>query len=317
MRRKSVINHFDQLCVNAAGKPKEFWNSLRPLMHSKRCVPSEYITLKENNKIIKDQNQVAEILNSYFKNVTESLNIQQHTSFENQPHLSNIPKNWNQDEQFEFNLINHELVKTALQRMKANKATGHDHIPPLALKASIPTITRPLSHLINTIITLRAVPDSWKRGEIVPQHKKDSQLEKENIRPVTVLPAMSKIFGHLIHQQLSVHLEKILYNSMFGYRKYHGCPTALLAFTEQWKEDLDNHNIIGTVAIDLSKAFDCLLHDLIPEKLKFYGVGDQALSLMRSYLSSRHQSEAWYCFLHVGRGIKRSPSRLCLGTDIV
>ena len=201
--------------------------------------------------------------------------------------------------------------------MKANKATGHDHIPPLALKASIPTITRPLSHLINTIITLRAVPDSWKRGEIVPQHKKDSQLEKENIRPVTVLPAMSKIFGHLIHQQLSVHLEKILYNSMFGYRKYHGCPTALLAFTEQWKEDLDNHNIIGTVAIDLSKAFDCLLHDLIPEKLKFYGVGDQALSLMRSYLSSRHQSEAWYCFLHVGRGIKRSPSRLCLGTDIV
>ena len=92
MRRKSVINHFDQLCVNAAGKPKEFWNSLRPLMHSKRCVPSEYITLKENNKIIKDQNQVAEILNSYFKNVTESLNIQQHTSFENQPHLSNISK---------------------------------------------------------------------------------------------------------------------------------------------------------------------------------------------------------------------------------
>ena len=100
---------------------------------------------------------------------------------------------------------------------------------------------------------------------------------------------MSKIFEHLIHQQLSVHLEKILHNSMFGYRKYYGCPTALLALTEQWKEDLDNHNIIGTVAIDLSKAFDCLPHDLILEKLKFYGVGDQAPSLVRSYLSSRHQ----------------------------
>lgn len=96
--------------------------------------------------------------------MTESLDIQQYTSFENQPHLSNIPRNWNQDQQFEFDLINHELVKAALQRMKAKKATGHDHIPPRALKASIPSITRPLSHLINTIITSRAVPDSWKRA---------------------------------------------------------------------------------------------------------------------------------------------------------
>ena len=45
---------------------------------------------------------------------------------------------------------------------------------------------------------------------------------------------------------------------MFGYRKYHGCPTALLAPTEQWKGDLNNHNIMGTIAIVLSKAFDCL-----------------------------------------------------------
>ena len=76
---------------------------------------------------------------------------------------------------------------------------------------------------------------------------------------------------------------------MFGYRKYHGCPTALLSLTEQWKEDLDKHNIIGTIAIDLSKAFDCLSHDFILEKLKFYGLSDLALSLMRSYLSSRCQ----------------------------
>ena len=48
---------------------------------------------------------------------------------------------------------------------------------------------------------------------------------------------------------------------MFGYRKYNGCPTAPLALTEQWKENLDNHNIFGTIAIDLSKAFDCLSYD--------------------------------------------------------
>ena len=76
---------------------------------------------------------------------------------------------------------------------------------------------------------------------------------------------------------------------MFGYRKFHGCPTALLSLTEQWKEDLDKHSIIGKNAIDSSKAFDCLSHGLILEKLKFYGLSDHAVSLMRSYLSSRYQ----------------------------
>ena len=49
---------------------------------------------------------------------------------------------------------------------------------------------------------------------------------------------------------------------------------ALIALTEQWKEHLDNRNIIGTIAIDLSKAFDCVPHDLILEKLKLYGLSD-------------------------------------------
>ena len=44
-----------------------------------------------------------------------------------------------------------------------------------------------------------------------------------------------------------------------------------------------------TIANDLSKAFDCLSQDRILEKLKFYGLSDHALSLMRSYLSSRYQ----------------------------
>ena len=76
IRRKSVIHHFNQLRINSAGRPKEFWNSLRPLMHSKRRPPNGYITLKQNNTIIKDQNLVADTLNSYFRNVVDSLDIQ-------------------------------------------------------------------------------------------------------------------------------------------------------------------------------------------------------------------------------------------------
>ena len=188
MRRKSMTHFFNQLCINRAGKPKEFWNSLRPLMHAKKSLANDFITLMDKNGIIRDQKQVSEVFNDYFTNVVKNLNIQNHTSIQNQSHVKNIPKNWDQEQQFNFMQIDHHAVKSALSRIKPNKAKGHDHIPPRALRESTPSIVEPLTDLLNNIIKGKVVPDSWKRGEIVPFHKKDSQLEKENYRPVIILP---------------------------------------------------------------------------------------------------------------------------------
>ena len=123
---------------------------------------------------------------------------------------------------------------------------------------------------VELLISSKEVPNSWKRGNIVSHFKKDLQLEKVNYRPVIVLSSLSKVFEHILHQQLADRFENISHKYMFGYRRYHGCPTSLLSLTEQSKEDLDKHNVIGTIAIDLRKAFDCLSHDLILEdKLNF------------------------------------------------
>ena len=89
--------------------------------------------------------------------------------------------------------------------------------------------------------------------------------------------------------QMSEYFEKVFHNYMFAYRKYHGCAAALLSLTEQWKEELDKHKIVAVAALDLSKAFDCLPHDLILEKLKFYGMDEKSLSLLNSYLTMRFQ----------------------------
>lgn len=114
-----------------------------------------------------------------------------------------------------------------------------------------------------------------KENEVLIKKGNKQLLEKGNFSDQSqFFLSYVQNFKHLIHQQLTVNLEKIFHNSMFGHRKCHGCLMALHAFTEQWKEDLDNHNIIGTIAIDLSKAFDCVPHDIILEKLKFYGLSD-------------------------------------------
>ena len=79
------------------------------------------------------------------------------------------------------------------------------------------------------------------------------------------------------------HFKGIFHDFMFAYRKFHGCAAALLTLTEHWREELDKRKVIAAVAIDLSKAFDCLPHDLILEKLKFYGMNDNSVSLLQSF----------------------------------
>ena len=85
------------------------------------------------------------------------------------------------------------------------------------------------------------------------------------------------------------YFEPIFHKCMFAYRKFHVCPNALLVLTERCKEELDKHNKIGAVTMDLSKVFDCLPHELILEKLKFYGLDDKSVNLLGSYLSNRKQ----------------------------
>ena len=88
---------------------------------------------------------------------------------------------------------------------------------------------------------------------------------------------------------MTEHFESIFYDYMFAYRKFHVCTAALLTLTEDWRAELYKRKVIGAVAIDLSKAFDCLPLELLLEKLKFYRVRDNSVALLRSYLSCRYQ----------------------------
>lgn len=153
---------------------------------------------------------------------------------------------------FAFKPINHHTVKMVLENIYPNKARGNGMIPPRAVKASLLSIAKPLCDLINIIISRSQVPDTWKHGQITPLHKKNSVLDKKNCRPVTVLPVFGKVFERLTHIQMAELFEPIFHDFVFAYRKFHGCPSALLMLTEQWKKGLDRRTVIAVIAIDLS-----------------------------------------------------------------
>ena len=66
---------------------------------------------------------------------------------------------------------------------------------------------------------------------------------------------------------------------MSGFLRGHSTATVLIKLTDDWRKSLDEKQEVGVVAIDLSKAFDCICHNLLLAKLKAYGLHDTALKL--------------------------------------
>ena len=92
-------------------------------------------------------------------------------------------------------------------------------------------------------------------------------------------------------------MDKFLSKYQCGFRKGYNAQHCLLAMIEKWKKAVDNGNVFGALLTDLSKAFDCLPHDLIIAKLNSYGFNLTALNLIHNYLTKRKQRTKinhWY-----------------------
>ena len=85
------------------------------------------------------------------------------------------------------------------------------------------------------------------------------------------------------------YLNKILSKWQCGFRQGYSTQHCLLIMTEKWRQCLDKGGISGALLTDLSKAFDCLLHDLLIAKLAAYGFDYDSLVFIQSYLSERQQ----------------------------
>ena len=86
------------------------------------------------------------------------------------------------------------------------------------------------------------------------------------------------------------HVNTILSDKISAYRKGYSSQHVLLKLTEEWRKHLDNNQVVGAVLMDLSKAFDCIPHELLIAKLSAYGFDKKTLMFFLSYLKGRKQS---------------------------
>jgi len=225
------------------------------------------IILEEQGRIVNKQNEVADIFNNFFVNVAKHIGSNSRPINDEHPSLQAITKNRQQDKHFTFQPVDEDFINKQFNKINPRKATGHDNISPKLLRLAQPSIIKPVTTLVNLSLTTSTFTDTLKTGQVRPIHKKNSTLEKGHYRPVSILPAPSKVFERSIHSQLSDFFDGVFHPYLSAFRAGYGCQTALLRVIEDWTMALSQNKYVGCILMDLSKAFDCLLHNLLLLKL--------------------------------------------------
>ena len=132
-------------------------------------------------------------------------------------------------------------------------------------------------------------PSDLKLDDVTPVYKSKSKNSKDNYRPLSISSNISKIYERCLYDQIQVFFDSILSKYQCGFRRGYNAQHCLITLSEKWKKSVDNGGAFGALYTDLSKAFDCLSHELLIAKLDTYGFDKNALKLVYSYLSNRKQ----------------------------
>ena len=120
-------------------------------------------------------------------------------------------------------------------------------------------------------------------------YKSKNPFEKSNYRPVSILPLLSKVYERIMFNQLSNHTKYFLSQILCGFRKADSTQRAIFRLLQSWQRELDKSGYVGTILMNLSKAYDCIPHQLLIVKLEAYGLHKNSLNVLADYLSGRKQ----------------------------
>ena len=135
-----------------------------------------------------------------------------------------------------------------------------------------------------------------------------------NAEPVdTVISDFCEIYNLIVFSRISNFFEDVFSQYQCGFCKSYNAQHCLLVMVEKWKKIVDCGGVFGVLLTDLSKALDCIPHDLFIARLEQYRFQTDALSLVYDYLSNRKQrariNETFSCWKDTEYGVPQRYSR--------
>lgn len=191
---------------------------------------------------------------------------------------------------FQFKAITSDEILGALGKLKSN-ATGVDGINAKTLNMCVPVLIDYVTHIFNFCIENSQFPKTWKSSIIRPLPKTSNVNSIQDLRPISILPTLGKIFERCIESQLRefVNVYDVLPPYQSGFRPGFSSVSAVTHVVDDVLRASDAGNATVLVLLDFSRAFDTIHHKVLLNVLAASGLGDAAIALMESYLSDRSQ----------------------------
>ena len=135
------------------------------------------------------------------------------------------------EDNFSFKMVSLDKVKESNFEIKLKKIfhVGCDPCKYLKTKVHL----KYLANTINHSLKKSNFPDERKQSEVIPVYKKLDPLQKENYRPVSLLPHISKVFAKVIYKQINNFMENKISKCVTGFRKSHGTQHFLIVMLEE------------------------------------------------------------------------------------
>lgn len=268
--------YFDHYINKHIHDGKTFWRNIKekilPCSDKSDCLPDCY----DNPNGI----------NEHFLNVPGDDKVSNtHSSYyEQHRYNTSLPP-------FKLSPVSELEVSGYIKAIKSN-AIGSDGISRDMVLLTLPRTLSIITDIVNRSILTGVVPRQWKHALITPLPKVDHPTDLKDLRPISILPFLSKILEKAVHTQLMkyVELSKILPSHQSGFRRGRGTVTALLDVTDNILADQDCGKGTLLALLDFSRAFDSLNITLLLAKMSYYGFDPHTITWFASYLGERYQS---------------------------
>ena len=281
-KRDFILNELKRNDNNA----KKFWKTIKSVLPTGKEGTSDDILLKNGQDSV-DRNDVASFINDFFINVGKldrTLLVQSEIERDEETPLGDSCSCSLVD-------VTEREVFNVIRSINVSKSSGLENINSTIIKVAFETLVPQITRMYNLSIRTAKFPDSWKKALVVPIPKKGNLTKVQNYRPISLLPLPGKIMEKLVHQYLSAYLEQgsLLAAEQHGFRKDHSTVHSIAQLTSYINKRLDDKFPTLAVFIDFKKAFDCVQHPVLLDKLRAMNLDMSVIDWIDNYLTDRQQ----------------------------
>ena len=286
---RTAKHTYFELCFNRFKNDiRNTWKTINDILSKTKLQTKSKTVIVENGVTHKDKEIIANKFNHFFTNIAQTLAREiKYDGNKNYKYYLNKRI----DTVFTFQNIDEETVRKTIQNLPSKNSCGLDGISSKLIKIIEPAIIKPLTLLINQVLNTGIFPDELKIAKVIPLFKKDDPTLLENHRPISLLSTIAKVMEKIIFTQLSSYFNehKLIFDNQYGFRPKHSTEYAALELVDRIITQMDKKETPINIFLDLSKAFDTIDHTILLAKLRYYGIHDTALLLLKSYLNNRKQ----------------------------